>query len=353
MDFLHSNFPPMRTGCKTFADTFYDLLPETAKLDIVVGYVSTDSLAELQKINTNIHKVNLTVGMHYFEHFTKVQYNAAIQLNEFLTGNDLGEVRLVTAFRYHGKLYSYSNLSAPFAGIVGSNNLSGIVDGGTRVYESSLLLREKPAVDEMNKFICQLSQTASKRISELEIDTFNTENPVLDGQESVIKLTNEAVVEAMVNKSDIEFHIPVKTEAKSNLNCYFGKGRENTRTHLVKPRHWYEVELIVPLSVRSQAEYPKGHPKTEEPMQFEVITDDGYSFMCQVNGGEEGLWNKNLRSSGDLTILGKWIKGRLENAGVLKTGEPVKDETLKSYGRNTITMTKLINSDKWYLDFGV
>lgn len=356
MDFLHSNFPPMRTGCNTFIDTFYNLLPETIKLDIAVGYVSTDSLAELQKIielNTNIHKLNLTVGMHYFDRFTKVQYIAATRLNEFLTSNDLGEVRLVTAFRYHGKLYSYSNQLGPFAGIVGSNNLSGIVDGGARVYESSLLLREKTAVIEMNKFIHQLSKTASRRISELEIDTFNAENPVLDGQEAVTKLTNETVVDAMVNKTDIEFQIPVKTEAKSNLNCYFGKGRENTRTHIIKPRHWYEAELIVPMSVRSQMEYPKGHPKTEEPTEFEVITDDGYSFMCQVNGGEEGLWNKNLRSSGDLTILGKWIKGRLENTGALKTGELVTNETLTAYGRNTITMTKLKNSDKWYLDFGV
>ena len=124
-------------------------------------------------------------------------------------------------------------------------------------------------------------------------------------------------------------------------------------THLVKPRHWYEVELIVPISMRKTDQYPKGTPKGEAETQFRVYTDDGFSFMCQVNGGEEGLWNKNLRSSGDLTTLGKWIKGRLENEGVLTIGDVITDATLSAYGRNTITMTKIQDSDDWFLDFGV
>jgi len=358
MDFLFSNYPPVRTGFKTFSDVFYDLLPESSALEIAVGYVSTDSLAELQKMveyNQNIRKLNLVVGMHYFEKFTKVQYNAAMQLNEFLTGENLGEVRLVTAFRYHGKLYSYSNGNGPFAGIIGSNNLGSIVDGGVRTYESSLLLRDASVAKQMNEFIHELTISASKNIAELEIDSFNAENPVLDGQDGVEKLTNEKVIEARLHLSNqVSYDIPVKTEAKSNLNCYFGKGRENMRTHLVKPRHWYEAEIIVPMTIRANEGYPKGRPKTEPATEFYVITDDCYSFKCQVNGGEEGLWNKNLRSSGDLTILGKWVKGRLENAGVLKTGEPVTEETLRKYGRNTISMTKIDGTDDhWYFDFGV
>ena len=167
MQFLYSNFPPIKTGCKTFEDAFYDLLSKSSKLDIAVGYVSSDALAELQKmieLNANIKELNLTIGMHYFDLFTKLQYDAAMQLNEFLSDNKIGGVRLVTAFRYHGKLYSYSNESGPFAGIIGSNNLSSIVDGGTRVYESSILLDDRSSVCEMNDFITQLSQKAAKNI---------------------------------------------------------------------------------------------------------------------------------------------------------------------------------------------
>lgn len=100
MEFLFSNYPPMKTGCKTFADTFYGLLPQTTKLDIAVGYVSSDALIELQKtieLNSNIRTLNLIVGMHYFDHFTKVQYDTAMNLNDFLVRNQLGGVRLVNA----------------------------------------------------------------------------------------------------------------------------------------------------------------------------------------------------------------------------------------------------------------
>ena len=36
---------------QTFAEAFYSLLPKTSKLDIAVGYVSADSLIELQKLS--------------------------------------------------------------------------------------------------------------------------------------------------------------------------------------------------------------------------------------------------------------------------------------------------------------
>lgn len=291
--------------------------------------------------------------MHYFEHFTRVQYNAAMVLNDFLTSNHIGEVRLVNAFKYHGKLYSYSNNRGPYAGIIGSNNLSSILDSGARVYESSLYIDEEKYAREMHDFIDLLSLRASRNIKELEIDTFNATNPVLEGHESVDKVLPEALANVISKLSDIRFEIPAKTEPKSNLNCYHGKGRENMSTHLIKPRHWYEVELIVPISTRRNDYYPKGTPKGEPETEFKVITDDGFSFMCQVNGGEDGLWNKNLRSSGDLTILGKWIKGRLENAGVLKVGDVITEETLRAYGRNTITMTRIKDSNDWFLDFGV
>lgn len=107
MEFLFSNYPPVKTGCRTFSDAFYGLLPQSSKLDIAVGYVSSDSLIELQKtveLNRNIRKMNLAVGMHYFDRFTKVQHDAAMHLNDFLLNNHLGGVYLVTAFRYHGKL---------------------------------------------------------------------------------------------------------------------------------------------------------------------------------------------------------------------------------------------------------
>lgn len=66
-----------------------------------------------------------------------------------------------------------------------------------------------------------------------------------------------------------------------------------------------------------------------------------------------GDCSKNFRSEGDLKILGKWLKGRLENAGVLSVGDPVTAETLRRYGCSTFTLTKTTRPDIWFLDFGV
>ncbi len=351
MEFLFSNYPPMKTSSKTFLEAFYGLLPQTSKLDIAVGYVSADSLIELQKIvelNNNIRTLNLVVGMHYFDNFTKAQYDAAMHLNKFLMDNQLGGVRLVDAFRYHGKLYSYSNDSGPFAGIIGSNNLSSIVDGGIRVYESAVLLNDMSSVKQIRDFIYDLTQTATKNIADLEIDTFNDENALLDGHEFVEKVSSQALANAICAKTSISFEIPIKpyeVSPRSNLNAFFGKGRKS-KNGIVKPRHWYEVELIVPKRITSQPGYPQSQTNNSV---FTVITDDGWSFKCKVSGN----CSKNFRSEGDLKILGKWLKGRLENAGVLTVGNPVTKNTLKQYGRNSFVLTKTTIPGTWFLDFGV
>ena len=206
MEFLFSNYPPVKTSGKSFADVFYSLLHQSSGMDIAVGYISSDSIAELQKtieLNSNVRRLNLIIGMHYFDRFTKTQYNAASNLGRFLRDNQIGDVRLVTAFRYHGKLYSYSNTQGPFAGIIGSNNLSSIVDGGSRIYESSLLLDDYQSARKMYDFINDLSVKASKSISELEITEFNAENPLLEGHEFVRRMSAYAVGLAMEKRTGI------------------------------------------------------------------------------------------------------------------------------------------------------
>ena len=182
MEFLFSNLPPMKTSCPTFADMFYSLIHEATRLDIAVGYITADSLAELKQTvayNENIETLNLIIGMHRWEKFTKLEYDAAIGLNDFLRTEQRGEVRLVTPFRFHGKLYTYSNQQGAFAGIIGSNNLSSIVESRTRTYEASALLRNEQYATEMRKFIDKLSATATDNMSDCEITEFKAHNNLL------------------------------------------------------------------------------------------------------------------------------------------------------------------------------
>jgi hypothetical protein len=350
MEFLFSNLSPMRTKMPTFTKTFYSLLPQTSQLDIAVGYITSDSLIELKKVIelNRIEKINLTIGMHYIDNFTEVEYKTALDLNDYLCSNKCGEVRLVTSFRFHGKIYSYSNRQGAFAGIIGSNNLSSIVESNNRVYETSILIRNEFYAKQMQQFIHDLNRTSTQNISDLDIQHFKNANPLLENHEHVELVDTTTMARYIENRTNISFEIPIKGSEvcpQSNLNVFFGRGRVS-KNGLVKPRHWYEVELIVPKTITSHPNYPKS--KTDKAI-FDVITDDGWKFRCKVSGD----YSKNFRSENDLKILGKWLKGRLENAGVLSVGEPVTNDILRRYGRNTFTFTKTTIPNLWYLDFGV
>lgn len=350
MEFLFSNFLPLKTDMQKFCNVFYDLIPDSDELDIAVGYITADSLSELQKIveYNNINKLNLTIGMHYFDKFTHVEYQAAIGLNEYLCSNHKGKVKIVNAFRFHGKMYSYLKNGKPFAGIIGSNNLSSIIENNTRVYEASVLTKDLNEATQMYNFIDELNKTSAEDIDKLEITQFRERNIVLENQEFVDPVDKTHLAEYISKLTNTTFEIPIKASqrhGKSNLNVFFGKGRVDKRG-LVKPRHWYEAEIIVPKEVTSQFGYPQS--QTDESV-FDVITDDGWKFKCKISGD----YSKNFRSENDLKILGRWLKGRLENAGALKVGEPVTEETLRKYGRKAFTFTKISEPDLWYLDFGV
>lgn len=351
MELLFSNFPPVTTGFRRFSDCFYEQLQLYRGVDISVGYITADSLTELKRVveNNNIHRLNLTIGMHYFDRFTALEYNAAMDLNSFLNENHLGTVNLVTTFMYHGKLYSFvDHHGNARSGIIGSNNLSSIIGGGRRTYESSILISEPPIVEQMNTFMTDLKERASDIISNIEITDFKQANPLLENHEHVRKVPDIDMINYRGRMTTTRFTIPLKAyeqAPKSNLNVFFGEGRRNING-IVIPRHWYEVELIVPVEIATLPNYPVSR---SENAVLDVITDDGWEFSCKVSGQN----NKNFRSENDLKILGKWIKGRLENAGVLRVGEPITNQTLQQYGRSDFTLTKLDQHNKWFIDFGV
>ena len=158
----------------------------------------------------------------------------------------------------------------------------------------------------------------------------------------------DEIINIVSSTTGIEFDIPIKPyedAPKSNVNAYFGKGRVNQRG-FVQPRHWYEVEIIVPKSITDNVNYPKaGYPETESIIT--VYTDDCWKFDCKISGTN----SKNFRSCDDLKILGKWIKGRLENSGILEVGKPLTQDMLTAYGRNSIKMRGTKDPKIWYLDF--
>lgn len=348
MSILYSKIQPLIYTNESFADAFETLVVSADRMKLASGYISEESLKELKSIldfyvlEKKKKYCELIIGMHYREgSFTRRQWEAAVSLAKFLEEYELGSVRVCTAFKFHGKVYSFYKDNAPSASIMGSSNLSNMLE--SKQWEVDYIFTDPAVLTKFDVLQDDLISKATKKLLEIpEPQTFRENEGLLEGHSGVEKLTTNDLESYQAEKDGHTFEIPLKGEAKSNLNTYFGKGRKQPNG-AVRPRPWYEVEIIVPVSITRQEGYPKAGTV------FNVITDDGWKFKCKISGQND----KNLRSEDNLRTLGRWIKGRMEAAGVLEVGKPVTDEMLEQYGRKSITLSQTKDPETWLLDFSV
>jgi hypothetical protein len=347
MSLLYSKIQPLIYDNDSFAEAFETLLLSSDQMKIASGYISEESLMELKSVldfyknEDKIKSCDLIIGMHHREGFTRPQYEAAKNLAEFLAEFELGAVRVCTAFKFHGKVYSFFKDNAPFASIMGSSNLSNMIE--SRQWEVDYIFRDDETLGKLDALHADLVAKATKNILDLpKPEKFNENQGLLEGRTGVEKLHLDDLESYKGQQDGVVFEIPLKAEAKSNLNTYFGKGRQQPNG-AIRPRPWYEVEIIVPTTITRLEGYP--HSGTV----FNVITDDGWKFKCKISGQND----KNLRSEDDLKTLGRWIKGRLEAAGILQVGQPITAEMLEKYGRNNLTLSHTKDPETWLLDFSV
>jgi hypothetical protein len=350
MQLLYSNIKPCEYENSSFSEAFENGVVNSDDIKIATGYISEESLLELKSIllfyfeENKTKTCSLVIGMHGREGFTRPQYEAALDLAKFLKEKNIGSVRVCTAFKYHGKTYVFSKSGQPVpsSAILGSSNLSNILD--IRQWEVDALITEEKITEELSKLHDELVAKASKDI----VDEWPTPENFIEAPDLLqdridVKRTDSEEYERIETaETGRVFDLPLKTEAKSNLNAYFGKGRLQ-QNGVIRPRHWYEAELIVPIQITQADGYPA------RDAVFNVYTDDGWKFECKVQGD----YGKNFRSAHDLKTLGRWIKGRLERAGCLQVGQPVTDEVLEKYGRSTISFKETNDPNVWLLDFSI
>jgi HKD family nuclease len=344
IELLNSNYPPLATTGRTFPDTFFSLLQESTSVNIASGYISEEAIAELLGLYNHGLKIemSLVVGMHYFEGFSIGQYEALLDLSELLAKNNFGNVFLSKVSKYHGKVYSFTSKGNSYFAIVGSSNLTKI-SAFEKAYDTEVLIYNETINVDIERFLHELRNKYCCNIREINRSNLKIIEPenLFKDYLDVEKITAQEKARVINSLASTSFDIEIKPEEKSHLNCYHGKGRE-TPNGLIRPRPWYESNVMVSKNITKLPNYPYN-------MEFTVVTDDGYKFRCVTNGD----YAKNLRSVGDLQILGRWLKGRMENRNVLKIGGKVTVDTFTRYGRNTIKLTKTTIPNTWYMDFGV
>ena len=346
MKFLESGFRPVSTEkTTTFSEVVSKAIAESTEIEIVTGYFGHESIVEFQAIleqNILHRKVAFIVGMAAFDGLTETQIRSLRNLSDFLISKDYGDVLISVAFPIHSKVAVFSLADGRTAAVIGSSNFTNLVSNN-RQYETDLLITEEDAVlTNLEEFV-ERSKRACLPLREAEarIAILAPKLSALSTEEGVKRIGAE---EEKVKLSSMFFDIPIKPESKSHLNVFFGRGRINQQK-VVMPRPWYEAEIIVPKDITTREGYPSKETNSDE---FRVITDDGWSFVCHVTGAG----GKNFRSAGNLEILGKWLKGRLEESGSLVPGERVTGDTFLDYGRDFMRLTKVAGvQNLWHLDF--
>lgn len=353
---LYSNILPLATdeGQETITEAINNQMQSADRIEIAVGYVSRASLEELDLLieQNNIKNICLNIGMYFIEGMPEGSYHTAIKLNKKWQESGIGEIRMVKAFKYHGKLYVFYKDGKPISAIIGSANL-GVIKleaNNRRQYEISAITEEKTEIEEIVNHIEELKRpNISVNIASIEgMPLIHETNTALSG----IELVTE------VPKSNVEFYsrclayasflLPLKVPAyderhmddgkhftKSNVNVCYAAPRSKR-----KSRDWYETQLTVAKEITHLEGYP------EKNVPFYIVTDDGYWFKAHTTS--DG--NKQFSAVGDELILGRWLKGRLAAAGLVTpvndTGEDherqgmITKEMLDEYGCNSLLLTK-------------
>lgn len=349
MELLLSRNPIVRSINSSCIEDFYSNCVENAdKLNIATGYITNDSIAELSRI-LNFHNyrfsVNLLIGMHYIEGFTELQYKSIRKLNDLLRDNNAGSVFLSTNALFHGKMYSFMKGTDCIGSFIGSSNLGSFLGTSSNLIEADAVFYNEEALS-LNNRITQIIDVLGTPLTEIPpLSQFlPAEHKIFNNNPNVAEMTPGETEYYKRNREGEILRIPLKSFPKSNLNTYFGAGKIKGK---FSRRDWNEVELILNRNLPNRNILP-WIIESEKKMncQFDVVTFDNYHFTCSCQGD----YGKNLRSGNDLRVLGRWIKGHMENKGALVVGSPITDETIHDFGFSEILLQKT-SDDKWFMWF--
>ena len=340
MKLLYSDILPLAAedGQQTIADCFKEQLTKADRLEIAVGYVSRASLEELDELaaKCNIGTVCLNIGMYYIEGMPESSYHTAVKINRKWADSGIGEIRIVRAFKYHGKIYCFYKDSEPFAAIIGSANL-GVLKleaSNRRQYELASLTTDADECREIAEFLNKLKQpSCSAKISDIsDMPLIFEKNNALSGIELVTEVPPTNVEFYRRCAAYASFMLPLKVPAaaerhmddgrhftKSNINVCYAAPRSRR-----KSRDWYETQL----TVAKEITHIDGYPQKNVP--FFIVTDDGYWFKAHTTS--DG--NKQFSAVGDELIMGRWLKGRLVAAGLVA---PINDTQKDTDRKGMIT----------------
>jgi hypothetical protein len=311
-------------------------------IDIISGYVGKDTLERFSPRMTEMAeaggRVRLLAGMAGKEGLAQTTLDVLLKLDNELRAASNGNGVFSFQQPVHAKVYiTYGQDMAPISTFCGSSNFNF---SNTNMECTAEVPNHQQTTDFVNTIFTAASLLD---ISAVPVKG-SSRDPLASQQIPHLKKTSRNISPGNLKLSEcIDLKALCRKNTIASLNLYHSSGRLSRSTNLYTPRPWYEVELTL-----GKDNYP-GLPRN-----FLAITDDGYEIELQRrSGGPKGqpeLGLKDLTSKGNRTILGRWIKGKLEESGALQKTGVIDESTFETYGTHLLKFYK-ISDGEFYMSF--
>jgi hypothetical protein len=334
---------------------FNSSLNQSTSLLMATGYIGESYLREIKPKLVKIAKsgvCKLLIGMVFHEGVSAKQKQLLLLLHKELRQANKDSGVYISRKEYHGKIYLFDYGSSQ-VGYLGSSNLSDY--GFHRRLECTIKISDNKTLTEISDYLNFLySSDTTNSLDNVDLKTKNRQSGEVQPSTLLKDYKISATEFAKYSKpiSSQEIVLRVDEQPNSSLNLYFDKGRKN-KHNLYSPRPWFEVELTTSSADRKNQNYPISTSNSETSKSRlgsfnAIISENGQYFKIQMKVHSDGGKNiSSARESGGRETLGRYIKGRLQSAGVLRQGERITSDVLDDYGRNYILLSKI--DDKNYL----
>jgi len=310
-------------------------------LEIASGYFAVSTLDEYKKHLIHISKrgyCRILIGMAYHEGVSKNQKKSLLKLNEELGKANKKSGIFISLRQFHGKIYKFSKNTDERI-YVGSSNFSD--SGFYGNIECNILVDNQNTKKNISSFLKHLFYGNEFTVPLDDVELFIKSKKRKKIKDNLKNFEiNKSKYPALPIISSLDIKLRVDEQPRSSLNLYFEKGRKNSKTGKYSPRPWYEVEITSDAKERGK-NYPKGNFTA-------YIEDEGKYYKLNMITASSNF--KAITTKDNREILGKLIKGKLERKGYLNKYEKITLDTLRSYGRDYISLKK-INNNEYYLDF--
>ncbi len=335
---------------RNFKSEFISRIKNARSLTIATGYFGASLIQEIEsklvKISRN-GNCRLLLGMIFHSGISKKQKDAIESLDKKLRAESQENGIYISRKEYHGKIYKIDNNI-----YLGSSNLSE--HGFISRWECTAQINDLATQNETSEYLDFLfNEKTTVMLSEVDLTTptpTKTLKPSRFLKDYEVKTFPSGKIIDSIN-----IELRVDKQPASSLNLYFDKGRKNTKG-LYAPRPWYEVEITTSSAERLHPCYPKSKKISDKKKsrygEFNAyIQENGKIYKLRMTvASDKGKAIASSTESGGRETLGRYIKGKLETAGILKYGERITSEILDVYGRNFITLKK-INDKNYILEF--